>query len=70
MREDHESKITTPLPTDRTLTVGQWLDRWLKAKVDANAVDRSTEVSYRGHIDKYLKPHLGHPSSRSFARRT
>lgn len=48
------------LPVDRTLTVGTWLARWLQAKTAAAAIDRSTEVSYRTHLDKYLIPRLGH----------
>jgi len=42
------------VPNDR-LTVGEWLDRWIAGR----KVRRATRVSYQGHIDNYLKPHLG-----------
>lgn len=50
------------LPANAKLTVGDWLTRWYAAKVDPQSEDplrRSTAVSYKGHIDRYLIPYLG-----------
>lgn len=44
--------------TGRNLTVGEWLDTWLEQKV-ANGLRPGTASSYKGHIDRYLKPLLG-----------
>lgn len=44
--------------TGRNLTVSAWLDKWLEQKV-ANGLRPGTAASYRGHIDRYLKPLLG-----------
>lgn len=38
-------------------TVGGYLDAWLVAKASLRA---STRLSYQTHIDRYLKPSLGH----------
>ncbi len=43
---------------DRNLTVGAYLDQWLAAKVAAG-LRPTTANSYRQHIDRYLRPHLG-----------
>jgi integrase len=40
-----------------SLTVGQWLDEWIAGK---RRLRPNTARSYRGYIDLYLKPHLGH----------
>lgn len=52
------------LPANRALTVEQWLRRWLDAKTDPVLAEQplraGTEVSYRGHVDRYLIPRLGH----------
>jgi hypothetical protein len=39
------------------ITVGDYLDEWLAGKASLRP---STQRSYRGHIDLYLKPGLGH----------
>ncbi|MDX2358576.1 tyrosine-type recombinase/integrase [Dietzia sp. PP-33] len=44
--------------TGRNLTVSAWLDTWLEQKI-ANGLRPGTAASYRGHIDRYLKPLLG-----------
>ena len=45
-------------PTSRTMpTVGAWLQARVEGRVSLRA---STLVSYRGHIDRHLIPHLGH----------
>lgn len=38
-------------------TVGEYLDQWLAAKAGLRS---NTRRSYRGHLDRYLKPVLGH----------
>lgn len=48
------------LPTDGKQTVGAWLTDWLDGKVGAEAIRATTEVGYRGHVDNYLIPYLGH----------
>jgi len=42
---------------DRTLTFGEYLDRWLASKV---RLKKSTLRSYATHVRLYLKPGLGH----------
>src|SRR5690606_28078605 len=37
-------------------TLAQWLGEWLGARTD---LAPKTRMSYRGHIDRYLVPHLG-----------
>ncbi|MGC0271717.1 tyrosine-type recombinase/integrase [Pseudactinotalea sp. Z1739] len=49
-------KGTYVAPQD--LTVGEWLDRWMKAH--AMELKPSTAKSYRGNIERYLKPPLRH----------
>lgn len=39
----------------RTLTVGEWLHRWLKQETHR----RATEVSYESHVRLYLEPKIG-----------
>jgi integrase len=43
--------------SDRQITVGQWLDRWIAGKV---GLKDSTLASYREAIELYHKPGLGH----------
>jgi integrase len=47
----------------RRETVGAWLDEWLAVHVEPKARDgelaASTVASYRGHVRRYLRPHLG-----------
>ncbi|GAA2729853.1 hypothetical protein [Actinocorallia aurantiaca] len=45
------------LPLDGSLTVGEWLDRWLDGRRNLRL---STRTGYACHIRLYLKPHLGH----------
>lgn len=44
---------------DHGITVADWLDRWLRRKIE-NGAAYSTEKVYRQHITDYLVPHLGH----------
>lgn len=39
------------------LTVGQWLDTWLTEY--CGGVKPATLVSYKGHVERYIKPSLG-----------
>nr|WP_173079134.1 site-specific integrase [Phytohabitans rumicis] len=48
------------LPTDGKQTVGAWLTEWLDGKVGAESIRATTEVGYRGHVENYLVPYLGH----------
>lgn len=43
---------------DERLRVGPYLDQWLATKV-SSGLRPTTAVSYRLHIDRYLKPQLG-----------
>lgn len=43
---------------DAAETVGEYLDRWLARR--APALKRTTADAYRGHVDRYLRPELGH----------
>ncbi|MGI8333599.1 tyrosine-type recombinase/integrase [Actinomadura scrupuli] len=43
--------------SDRQITVGQWLDRWIANKL---SLKDSTRGSYSETIELYLKPGLGH----------
>jgi len=45
--------------TDRS-TVGDALRAWIKREERAGKIRRNTLVSYRGHVDNYLIPKLGH----------
>jgi integrase len=49
---------TTP-QVDRRETMRTYLERWYARKVEAGALRASTASSYRGHLDRYLLPHLG-----------
>ncbi|ONH25237.1 hypothetical protein BL253_28120 [Pseudofrankia asymbiotica] len=40
------------------LTVGEWLDQWLRGKKKTRTAD--TVRSYESHVRLYLRPHLGH----------
>ncbi len=42
---------------NRSMTTGEWLEQWLAGRRGLRA---STRRSYRGHLDGYLIPHLGH----------
>ncbi|MDP9398299.1 MAG: Arm DNA-binding domain-containing protein [Actinomycetota bacterium] len=41
------------------VTVGDYLDKWLAAK-EAAGTRPTTMLSYRGHVERFLRPHLGH----------
>ncbi len=43
---------------DAAETVGEFLDRWLSRR--APALKRTTADAYRGHVERYLRPELGH----------
>jgi integrase len=55
-----------------SLTVGEWLDRWLndclKPLVDANKMAHSTFVRYVGIVKNHLKPRLGHRKLKDLTR--
>lgn len=44
---------------DRRETVRAYLERWYANKLDAGQMRASTATAYRGHLDRYLLPHLG-----------
>jgi len=44
---------------DRRETVRSYLERWYATKLDAGQMRASTAAAYRGHLDRYLLPHLG-----------
>ncbi len=48
------------LPTDGKQLVRDWLIGWLGGKAGAESIRPTTEVGYRGHVENYLIPHLGH----------
>ena len=47
----------------RRETVGAWLEEWLSVHIEPKVRDgelaASTVTSYRGHVRRYLRPHLG-----------
>jgi integrase len=48
------------LPPDPTMTLGQWLPRWLATRTERGDLRESTAADYRDSIDRYLVPRLGH----------
>jgi len=44
---------------DRRETVRSYLERWYVTELDAGQMPASTAAAYRGHLDRYLLPHLG-----------
>lgn len=46
------------LTEDSSMTLGEWLDRWLEEYV-AGTVRPSTLSGYRQYANNYIKPHLG-----------
>jgi integrase len=63
-RKDAEAALADTLARLRdgqdvtaAITVGAWLDEWLAGK---RRLRENTARSYRGHVDLYLRPHLGH----------
>ena len=49
-------KVRTGGAADSKLTVGDYLDDWLKSRTSLRP---TTKSSYAGHIKLYFKPHLG-----------
>lgn len=50
---------TGVVAVDQRLTLSEYLDQWIEAKEYAG-VRPTTIRGYRQHIDKYIRPHLGH----------
>ena len=50
---------TLPAAEQRRETVYTYMERWYGTKVDSRALRASTARAYRGHLDRYLLPHLG-----------
>ncbi len=50
-------QLSTGRPVAGRLTVSGWLDEWMAAKTD---IKRSTLHGYRQHIERWLRPELGH----------
>jgi integrase len=48
------------LPTDTTITVGDWVRRWIKERIDAGELRPSTARSYHDLADTHLLPRIGH----------
>jgi integrase len=46
-------------PEHPMLTVGEWLQAWYKAKIEAGTIRPTTARCYRQHLDDYLLPRLG-----------
>ncbi|WP_203933854.1 tyrosine-type recombinase/integrase [Virgisporangium ochraceum] len=40
--------------------MADWLTDWLRRKIDSRSIRPTTAVAYRGHVENYLIPHLGH----------
>jgi hypothetical protein len=55
--------ISRRVPNDK-VTVSEYLDRWITGR---KKIRRATRVSYQGHIDNYLTPHLGEIKLRDLA---
>ncbi|MGH8869083.1 MAG: hypothetical protein ACRDYU_13955 [Actinomycetes bacterium] len=54
---DAQARDVASLAEVHRLTVGEFLDQWLAGK---RGLRPSTEQGYRSHVDKYLKPGIGH----------
>lgn len=48
------------LSNDPKMTLGQWLPKWLAARIERGELRDSTAADYRDSIDRYLIPRLGH----------
>jgi integrase len=59
VRRAHRSGTLTSDPKRRQETVATFLERWLEVKVSSGSLRPSTALSYRGHLDRALVPHLG-----------
>jgi integrase len=53
--EEVRRKLRAGLELSSKLTVGEWLDKWMKQESHRKA----TEVSYESHVRLYLKPKIG-----------
>jgi integrase len=53
---------TAPSVADRAMTVGEYLDSWLHTarKADGTPWRPSTKMTYRGSVENYLRPLVGH----------
>lgn len=56
--ESVQRKLRSGQDLVEKLTVGEWLGQWLEQEKGKHR--HATEVSYRGHVETYLKPKLGH----------
>lgn len=54
-RDTVARKVRAGIPTNVTITVGDYLTRWITERV----MDDNTRSGYEGHIRNYLLPHLG-----------
>ncbi len=45
---------------DPRMTLGEWLPKWLAARIERGELRDSTAADYRDSIDRYLIPRLGH----------
>lgn len=53
------AELAAGVITDES-TVGQWLDYWLTKVVEPSETKPSTVRSYRGLVENWLKPQIGH----------
>lgn len=54
-----KAELAAGVITDES-TVGQWLDYWLTKVVEPSETKPSTVRSYRGLVENWLKPQIGH----------
>jgi integrase len=54
-----KAELAAGVLTDES-TVGQWLDYWLTKVVEPSETKPSTIRSYRGLVENWLKPQIGH----------
>lgn len=54
--EDVARKLRSGQDLVENVTIGEWLDRWMRQETHR----RATEVSYESHVRLYLKPKIGH----------
>lgn len=59
---------TLPDREQRKRTTRAYLEEWHATKLGSGALRPSTARCYRGHLDRYLLPHLGQPAARGPAR--
>lgn len=55
--DEVKAKAAKGIVVNDRLTLGEYLDDWIKGKKD---LKRKTRVSYSGHIARFYKPHVGH----------